>query len=81
MATLRQFSATGNSLSPLEKAGWEVAKVKLNPVAWAWYDEHKDLQVTKVLGFLTVRIGSFGIAEMVISSIFGPRSVDSAPVN
>jgi hypothetical protein len=53
--------------------GWEEIKKIVAPYVWSWYDEHKDMKVTKLFGVYTIRVGSFGIAEMVITAIFGAR--------
>lgn len=58
---------------PIDINGWEEIKKVVAPYVWSWYDEHKDQKVTRLFGFYTVRVGSFGIAEAVITSIFGPR--------
>lgn len=57
----------------LDPAIWEQAKPMVAPMAWAWYDAHKDQKVAKIGGFYQVTIGSFGIAQMILTAIFGPR--------
>lgn len=74
MIKMQQFNANG-ALVGLEKALWETLRQKLTPLAWAWYDAHKDQQVTKIFGVYTVRVGSFGIAEAIITNLLGPRPV------
>lgn len=58
----------------IDVSGWEKMKALVNPAVWAWYDAHKDLKVTKVFGFFTITYGSFGILEMALTAIFGPRT-------
>lgn len=73
---MKAFTAsTTSALNSTEQALWVVMKDKLRPVIWQWYDEHKDQKVTKIFGVYTVTIGSFGIAEAIITHIFGARSV------
>jgi hypothetical protein len=57
----------------LDPAVWEAAKPMVAPMAWAWYDSHKDQKVAKLGGFYQITIGSFGIAEMLLTAIFGSR--------
>jgi len=71
-----QMSAfTAGNLSAMEKAGWDLMKVKLTPVVWAWYDAHRDMKVTTIMKVYTVTLSSFGIAEAIIAHLFGPRPV------
>lgn len=65
-------SASGN-LSTVERMSWDLLKVKLSPVVWAWYDQHKDMKITTILKVYTVTLSSFGIAEAIISHLFTPR--------
>jgi len=59
--------------SPITIADWAKVAALFGPMVWAWFDQHKNQKVTKLFGFFTITIGSFGIAEQVITSIFGPR--------
>lgn len=56
-----------------DSAVWDKAKPMVAPMVWAWYDAHKDQKITTVFGFITITVSSFGIAEMVITAIFGAR--------
>lgn len=53
---------------------WDQSKQFVAPMVWAWYDAHKDQKVAKIGGFFQVTMSSFGIAEMVITAIFGARA-------
>jgi hypothetical protein len=66
----RHFVATTVKFDP---ALWERTKPMVAPMVWAWYESHKDQKVAKLGGFYQVTIGSFGIAEMVLAAVFGPR--------
>lgn len=62
-----------SSTASLNPEIWEQAKPMVAPMAWAWYDAHKNQKVAKIGGFYQVTIGSFGIAEMILTAIFGAR--------
>ena len=69
-----QMQAVNTSeLDNLAQTMWNGVKPQLNPIVWKWYDAHKDQKVTTILKVYTVTIGSFGIAEAIITHLFGPR--------
>lgn len=57
----------------LNPAVWDATKTMVAPFVWAWYDAHKGQKVAKIGGVYQVTIGSFGIAEMLLTAIFGTR--------
>lgn len=62
-----------SSVSTFDNAVWDKARPMVSPMAWAYYDTHKNQKVASIGGFFTVTLGSFGIAEMLITAIFGAR--------
>lgn len=69
LGTARGLMATAQ----VDLKGWDTIKPMVAPFVWSYYDQHKDDKVTKLFGFYTVTVGSFGIAEMLLTAIFGPR--------
>jgi len=57
----------------IDVSGWETYKPVIAPLVWAWYDQHKNQKITKLFGIITITVSSFGIAEAVLTAIFGPR--------
>ena len=57
---------------------WESMRPKVAPLVWAWYDQHKDNRVATLGGFYRITVGSFHIAEMVITAIFGARPAEGS---
>lgn len=69
------FSASAAGLNAIERGTWDVLKIKMLPYIWQWYDAHKNQKVTTILKVYTITIGSFGIAEAIITHLFGERPV------
>lgn len=65
-------------LTEIEQTLIDDLRAKLAPVAWSWYDNHKGDSVKRLFGVYTVSIGSFGIAEAVLTFIVGPRPTTAA---
>jgi hypothetical protein len=63
-----------SSVSTFDNGVWDKAKPMVAPMAWAYYDSHKSQKVASIGGFFTVTLGSFGIAEMLLTAIFGART-------
>lgn len=70
---MRGLMSTGTAASGLNSQDWERVKPQVAPYVWAWYDQHKDNKVATILGVYRITVGSFRIAEMVITAIFGAR--------
>jgi hypothetical protein len=70
----QRMGLTSTAANQFDSKVWDQAKPMVAPMVWAWYDAHKDQKITTVFGFITVTVSSFGIAEMVLTAIFGARS-------
>lgn len=73
-AGAQRLGLMSSSSTALNSQVWDQAKPMVAPMVWAWYDAHKDQKVAKIGGFFQVTVSSFGIAEMVITAIFGARA-------
>ena len=71
MAEMRAF--TPIETSSLTKRLWDDVRKEVAPDIWKWYDDHKDVTVTKLFGMFTITYGSFGILASGLTAIFGPR--------
>lgn len=74
---VRSLVSTG-AASGLDSQDWERVKPKIAPYVWAWYDQHKDDRIATILGVYRITVGSFHIAEMVLTAIFGTRQQNNA---
>jgi hypothetical protein len=72
-ARVSRFTMPKAALNPAEQAVVDGLISKLAPYVWVWYEAHKDTKVTKIFGIYTVTIGSFGIAALIITQIFGSQ--------
>jgi hypothetical protein len=82
MSAIDVKSLPAGTLTTIEAAVWPAIKEKLAPIVWGWYEVHQGDRVTKIAGFYTVTISSFGIVALALTEIFGARSSSSssAPV-
>jgi hypothetical protein len=83
MSAIDVKSLPAGTLTTIEAAVWPAIKEKLAPIVWGWYEVHQGDRVTKIAGFYTVTISSFGIVALALTEIFGPRPAVSpiAPVS
>lgn len=73
-ASAQRLGLMSASSTALNSQVWDQAKPMVAPMVWAWYDAHKDQKVAKIGGFYQVTLSSFGIAEMILTAIFGARA-------
>lgn len=78
---MRGLMSTGTAATGLNSQDWERVKPQVAPYVWAWYDQHKDNKVATIMGVYRITVGSFRIAEMVITAIFGPRPQENSALS
>lgn len=71
MALLDNNNLPPGLLTAIEQTIWNDIKPKLAPIAWAWFNEHKN-DSWKLFKFIPISVGSFGLVEFAITSLFGP---------
>jgi hypothetical protein len=72
---MKEFTSYSSlQLGPAQRVIWEDIRYTLRPIVWRWYDEHKGQKITTLFKVYTVKISSFGIAEAVLTSVFGART-------
>jgi hypothetical protein len=71
---MRAFNASTLGADHMVVGMWDAVKTQIAPYIWQWFDTHKDQKVTTIAGIYTIRIGSFGIAEAILSKLFAPRA-------